>query len=461
MLPVASICMSAHNKPQLLPATLDSIYKQAPPFDFETIVIDDGSKDNQVRDICRKYPVRYHRINRPPVFRNPCAARNAAYRMARGEVIIAQSDEVIHATFDAIERLVTELRPGTFVLANVFHLAKNGTICGLITGPGSTRPLFFLGSLYRADLYAVGGNDEEFLVAPACEDSWFGQCLIYGRRLRPVYSTTIVGYHQWHTYTSSPSKEKPSMALLRKKHLAATRGEIPWYSTGGPWPFEREGEYMDTQEVFTKIHRQRAFYDPSSGGLDESVSGAGSSRPATKAICKALPGLIEEFGIKTFVDIGCGDCNWVTHVDLNVDVYKGLDIVPDLIEANIRRYGRPGREFLHADLLTSDLPQAELVLCRDVFVHLSNEDSDKALANLRRSGSTYLLATTFTRRTENADIKTGEWTPYNMQAPPFNWPEPIRLIDEKCREHYPNFSDKHLGLWKLADLEPKGVRQCE
>lgn len=457
--------MSAHNKPHLLPATLDSIYRQKVPFPFEVIVVDDGSADNQIRDVCLRYPVRYHRIEREPVFRNPAAARNVAYRMARGEVLICQSDEVVHVTEDAIERLVCELLPGTFLLANVFCLNRSGSAVACYTGPTRQKPFFFLGSLFRRDMYSIGGNDEEFTI-PACEDSWLGECLTYGARLVPRYITSVVGHHQWHEYVSRPEFEEPSRVVYRRKHVAATRGVIPWQAAAGPWPFYQETD-METEAIFTAIYRKRAFFDAQSGGVPESASGAGSSREATAAIRRELPRLCNQYGVKTFFDLCCGDCNWITHVNLGVDNYIGADVVRELVDENRRRYGRPGCEFMHLDLLTADLPTADLVLCRDVLVHYSFEHALQALRNIARSGSKYLLTTTFAEHGPNRDVNSHQehdqipspgvtprvpWTPYNLQMAPFNLPIPLESIDEQCREHYPAFADKRLGLWRIEDI---------
>lgn len=460
--------MSAHNKPHLLPATLDSIYRQKVPFPFEVIVVDDGSKDSAIRDVCEQYPVRYHRIEREPTFRNPAAARNVAYRMARGEVLICQSDEVVHVSGDAIEQLACELLPGTFVLANVFCLNQAGRVTGCYTGPGRKKPFFFLGAVFRRDMYAIGGNDEDF-TAPACEDSWLGECLMYGARLVPRYLTSVTAHHQWHEYTSHADMEAPAREVYRQKHVAATRGVIPWRASGGAWPFHQETD-MNTEEVFTAIYKSRAFYDEQAGGVPESASGAGSSRDATETIRRELPRLCERYGIQTFFDLCCGDCNWITHVNLGVDNYIGADVVRELVEQNRQRYGRPGREFMHLDILTADLPKADLVLCRDVLVHYGFEHAMQALRNIARSGSRYLLATTFTGHGPNRDVNSYQeydqivspgttprvpWVLHNLQMAPFNLPLPIEVIDERCKEHYPAFADKSLALWRLADIRER------
>jgi hypothetical protein len=439
-----SICIATYDKAPLLQQTLASIFAQHPPFDFEVIVVDDGSEGHSTRDVCANFPVQYHRVNREHGFRNPCVARNVAYRAASGEIIIAQSDEVVHVTPNTIERLVTELRPGTFVIANVFCCNPSGGICGEYTGPSRQRPFFFLGSLYRKDLYAVGGNDEEFVIAPAYDDDWFGDCLIRGAKLQPVFSTAIVGHHLYHPIRNDLTIEWKTRDLYQNKRRSAQQGTGMWCSSGGPWPYV-EPE-METESVFTSHYNTRAF------GGTESVSGPGSSLTATAEVRKQLPGLLRQYSVKTLLDIPCGDYHWMRHVDLGIERYVGADIVRSLVENNQTLYGGHKCVFPHLNLLTSDLPTVDLVLCRDGMVHLSHADVALAVANLQRSGSTYLLATTFPHHQNTKTIRTGEWSPYNLQEPPFNFPPPLALLNEHCSEYYPQYSDKSLGLWKIADL---------
>lgn len=91
-------------------------------------------------------------------------------------------------------------------------------------------------------------------------------------------------------------------------------------------------------------------------------------------------------------------------------------------------------------------------MCRDCLVHFSRDDIYAAIRNFKKSKSRYLLATTFTGLREYVEISTGEWRPLNLQLAPFNFPPPIRLIDEKCIHSGGIYTDKNLGLWELAAL---------
>ncbi len=209
----------------------------------------------------------------------------------------------------------------------------------------------------------------------------------------------------------------------------------------------KENEKLHRKEIFTNVYKNNLWRSK------ESVSGTGSSYEQTKAIIKEIPRLIELFQIKTMLDAPCGDFNWMKNVKLNIDQYIGADIVSELIKLNNQKYSNLKRGFLNLDIIVDPLPEVDLILCRDCFVHLSFDDVRKALNNLKRSGSKYLLTTTFTNPRHNIDSRTGyEWRPLNLQLAPFHFPKPIYIINENCTEEGMLYSDKSLALWKLNTL---------
>ncbi len=202
--------------------------------------------------------------------------------------------------------------------------------------------------------------------------------------------------------------------------------------------------------MFSNIYESRAWGD------GETVSGPGSTLEYTAAFRDDLAKLLRELGTRTLLDIPCGDFNWMREVvrgiERRFEGYIGADVVAELIERNRLRHADPARTFLHLDITAGPLPRADVLFCRDCLVHFSLEDVHAALRRIRESGSTWLITTTFTGPRENEDIPTGYWRPLNLERPPFNFPPPLRLIDEKCQRGDGAYADKHLGLWEIANL---------
>ncbi|MCP3903955.1 MAG: class I SAM-dependent methyltransferase [Planctomycetes bacterium] len=182
----------------------------------------------------------------------------------------------------------------------------------------------------------------------------------------------------------------------------------------------------------------------------ESISGTGSTLEQTAHLRAALPPLLTRLGIRTMLDLPCGDLNWIRHVELPVETYIGGDIVEAVVLANRERF--PDRTFLHLDITADDLPAVDLILCRDCLVHFGYEDIRRALRRLRASGATYLLTTVFTGSTFNKDIPTGGWRQLNLLLPPFSLPKPLEIINEACTEADGKYADKSLALWRIRDL---------
>jgi hypothetical protein len=215
-----------------------------------------------------------------------------------------------------------------------------------------------------------------------------------------------------------------------------------------PEHFRKRREFWvssDRVEIFREAFRSNLW-----GG--DSRSGPGSSREQTAKVEAALPAICKRLGVGRFLDVPCGDFSWMSRVDLRGVSYIGGDLLPEIVAENRERHSQPDRTFLRLDVMTSDLPPADLMLCRDCLVHLSNADVLAALRNIVGGEISWLLTTTFPDETENVDIVTGDWRPVDLTAGPFNLPPPVELLNEGCTEQSGAFSDKSLGLWSVSDL---------
>ena len=158
-------------------------------------------------------------------------------------------------------------------------------------------------------------------------------------------------------------------------------------------------------------------------GLPETPCGRGSTLASTESVREALPELVQKYGIRTVVDAGAGDLNWVQRVNWDVEYYP-FDLIP--------RHPKVQQ----ADITRDVLPVCDLILCRHVLNHLQRFDVQQALKHFRDAG-TYLLATQMDQPLLPYDPPG--WTSYDLRQ----WlGEPIERI--------PDTQDTgDLALWKL------------
>ena len=192
----------------------------------------------------------------------------------------------------------------------------------------------------------------------------------------------------------------------------------------------------------------------------ESYCGAGSYLANTGEMQQFLSDTLKERQVKTMIDVGCGDLNWLRHVDLTGVDYTGYDLDEGFIRASAREF--PHLKFVHADIRAVEWPKVDLVLCRDVLIHLNHADILKLLAALKASGAKYLITTTYPDVTENRDFTPGQkrisYTrerrvsrKLNLQLPPFELPGPIATVRENDTEAC---QGRLVGLWRLSDYAP-------
>lgn len=213
------------------------------------------------------------------------------------------------------------------------------------------------------------------------------------------------------------------------------------------------------EKVFLDIYRERRWHST------ESVSGWGSELRNTMQIIRELPGLLRRLGICSMLDVPCGDFNWMRHVDLDGIDYIGGDIVADIVATNQGNYGGSGKCFVQLDLLKDPLPDCDLILCRDCLFHFSHDDVFRALSQFAQTSARYVLTTTFTywQYPRNANITTGQWTPINLEMPPYDLAPPMTVLIEgsnECIIYDPSIgtvpmSDRCLGLWDMAAIRER------
>ena len=220
-----SVVMATRNKAPYLARTLKSIVEQHPSFPVETIVVDDGSTDD-TSEVCRQFGVRYHRIDRPHTGNNGIPF-NIGYRMAQGEIVLTTSDEVEHRTPELMEHLVSRLTPTTFVSPMVLNVDPDGNSLETYCGHG-IRPQLLCAAIWKSDLYAVGGHDEDF-VKVGSNDTFLLRCLEKLPR-QFVGCWDLMAWHYDH-----PKPPRDTQRPLIWKTRDAAEGRHPWTARAGSW----------------------------------------------------------------------------------------------------------------------------------------------------------------------------------------------------------------------------------
>jgi hypothetical protein len=206
---------------------------------------------------------------------------------------------------------------------------------------------------------------------------------------------------------------------------------------------------LSLNEIFSQINREKFWqYEV----RHDSVSGPGSTADQTREIVSGLPWIMDDYHINSILDIPCGDFSWMKLIDWKGRKYIGADILDSLIRSNSAGSGQNNISFQVLDLTTDVLPAVELIFCRDCLVHLSFSDIFRSLTTIKQSNSRFFMTTTFPDEEVNEDIPSGGWRPLNLNAPPFNFPEPLYLLNENCTEADGLFADKSLGLWKITAI---------
>ena len=203
------------------------------------------------------------------------------------------------------------------------------------------------------------------------------------------------------------------------------------------------------KEIFIDIYDKGIWAES-----EETKCGPGSSVRESASIIVELPQVIKKYNIKTIFDASCGDFNWMKYVDLSNVNYIGADIVDSLILENKEKYETNNISFTVFDITRDTVPNVDLILLKDTLFHFSNFEIENTINNIKKSGSKYILTTTYKNTIHttdtNIDIVTGGWRYLNLEMSPFNFSEPLHTI-MTC-PWLENHEDRSLSLWKIEDM---------
>lgn len=168
---------------------------------------------------------------------------------------------------------------------------------------------------------------------------------------------------------------------------------------------------MGNKKVFSKIYKEDLWQDGSGGG--SKVENVGE-------YVDVLQKYIDKPEVKTVVDLGCGDWQFSKFLDLSSVLYLGVDVVDSVIDSNINLYSASNIDFINRDIITYELPQVDLIICKDVLQHLSNRDVISVLIKIIKSSKFALITNDFNpESTSNIDIENGDYRYLDLTLSPF------------------------------------------
>lgn len=173
------------------------------------------------------------------------------------------------------------------------------------------------------------------------------------------------------------------------------------------------------EEAFNWVYRTGEWGKDEKG---EGTSGSGSTFENAKPYMSFLTEFLKKHEITSVVDLGCGDWQFSQHINWQGIHYTGFDVVKSVVEKNKAKFSTASIQFAQADGMQTDLPKADLLICKDVLQHLPLKEIQNFLPQLKKYK--YCLITNdvdnSTLTSGNLDIPVGAYRSLDLTKPPFN-----------------------------------------
>ncbi len=179
------------------------------------------------------------------------------------------------------------------------------------------------------------------------------------------------------------------------------------------------------EQKFTKIYEEGIWGKNKKG---EGTSGSGSILENAEPFVIFLRGVLKSHDIQRVVDLGCGDWELYKYIDWSGLRYIGYDVVESVIDANKSKYQNSSISFIHANAAEVELPEADLLICKDVLQHLSYKSIRKIVRQFDRFRYVLIVNDVGMKfpqskeivRYPNIDILDGGYRLLDMHKPPFS-----------------------------------------
>lgn len=150
-------------------------------------------------------------------------------------------------------------------------------------------------------------------------------------------------------------------------------------------------------------------------------SGAGSDPSLLKDYIFYLNNFIKENNIKSIADCGCGDWQYMSHVDLSEVDYIGYDVSKLIIDINRKLFSSEKTHFIHYDGDFEKIQHADLLICKEVLQHLPNSYVFNFIKSIHKYRYV-LIGNVVSAKNNVNDISIGQFRFLDITEPPFNLP---------------------------------------
>ena len=204
------------------------------------------------------------------------------------------------------------------------------------------------------------------------------------------------------------------------------------------------------KKIFTSIYKSNHWVQNSEGLPEKFISVSGHGSNINTAQYKNLNfnfnNMLEKYNINSIIDMPCGDFLWINNTILGKKIrYLGIDIVDELISKNNKTYKNNHIEFLAKDIVEFKTEEKyDLVLIRDLFIHIKNSDIKKIINNLKKMQIKYIALNNY-EISQNKDVVVGQHRKVNILVEPFNFPKPIFSFNDYEK-------DKFIYLYKIEQI---------
>lgn len=164
---------------------------------------------------------------------------------------------------------------------------------------------------------------------------------------------------------------------------------------------------ITNRQIFDSIYKSHEW----GGNPQEFYSGDGSHAALlVEPYIQLIRDLIMAYeSPPVVVDLGCGDFFIGKHIFENTSRYYAIDVAEELISHNQLTYRNEKLFFQNIDATNEELPNADIILIRQVLQHLNNESITKIVEKLKQYESVVITEhlPSNSEFPPNIDINTG------------------------------------------------------